>query len=107
MSLDEATLAALRLLKRSPDDVPVSVLEKPSVRERDVFVLLAEYKTDREIAEHLFLSHRTVERHVGSILAKLDVKNRRQAAALGAPRRTSQPFTSRFRNPGRRSPVAP
>lgn len=75
---------------RAPDDVPVSVLEKRPARERDVFVLLAEYKTDRELAEHPFLSHRTVEHHVGSILAKLDVKNRREAAAPGASRRVVQ-----------------
>ncbi|MBL8127551.1 MAG: tetratricopeptide repeat protein [Chloroflexia bacterium] len=92
LSLDEAALAALRLLTRSADDVPVSVLEKLSARERDVFVLLAEYRTDREIAERLFLSHRTVERHVGSILAKLEVKNRREAAALGSTRRTGEPL---------------
>lgn len=89
MSLDEAAIEALRLLKRSAKDVPESVLDKLSMRERDVFVLMAQYKTDREIAEQLFLSHRTVERHVGSILAKLDVKNRREAAALGARRHAS------------------
>lgn len=89
MLLDEAALEALRLLKRSAGDVPVDVLDKLSVRERDVFVLVAEYKTDREIAEQLFLSHRTVERHVGSILAKLEVKNRREAAALASNRRVS------------------
>ncbi|MEZ4562360.1 MAG: tetratricopeptide repeat protein [Thermomicrobiales bacterium] len=94
MSLDEAALAALRLVKRSADDVPVNLLEKLSAREREVFVLLAEYKTDREIAEQLFLSHRTVERHVGSILAKLEVKNRRAAAALGASRRASQALSA-------------
>jgi DNA-binding NarL/FixJ family response regulator len=89
MSLDEAALDALRLLKPPAAAAPLDVQEKLSAREREVFVLLSEYKTDREIAERLFLSHRTVERHVGSILAKLEVKNRREAAALGALRRAS------------------
>jgi predicted ATPase/DNA-binding CsgD family transcriptional regulator len=87
LTLDEAAIEALRLLQRQAEDVPLAVLEKLSSREREVFLLLSEYKTDREIAEKLFLSHRTVERHVGSILAKLELKNRREAAALGALRR--------------------
>lgn len=89
LSLDEAAIEALRLLQREPEAAPQGVLEKLSTRERQVFLLIAEYKTDREIAEQLFLSHRTVERHVGSILAKLEVKNRREAATLGARRHAS------------------
>lgn len=89
MSLDETALAALRLLKRPEAPAPSDVLQKLSAREREVFALLSEYMTDREIAERLFLSHRTVERHVGSILVKLEVKNRREAAALGSLRRAS------------------
>jgi DNA-binding NarL/FixJ family response regulator len=86
LSLDDLALDALRLLKRPADVTPLSMLEKLSAREQEVFTLLTEYLTDREIAERLFLSHRTVERHVGSILEKLGVKNRREAAALGTQR---------------------
>lgn len=52
-----------------------------SPREIDVLALLAEHLSDKEIAERLFLSPRTVERHVGNILAKLEAPNRRLAAA--------------------------
>jgi DNA-binding CsgD family transcriptional regulator len=45
-------------------------------RERDVLRLLAERKTDQEIAAALFLSRRTVNWHVRSILAKLDAPSR-------------------------------
>jgi DNA-binding NarL/FixJ family response regulator len=86
LSLDDLALDALRLLKRPADVTPLSMLEKLSAREQEVFTLLTQYLTDREIAERLFLSHRTVERHVGSILEKLGVKNRREAAALGTQR---------------------
>jgi len=48
-------------------------------RERDVLRLLAEAYTDREIAEALYLSPRTVSWHVGTILAKLGASSRRDA----------------------------
>jgi DNA-binding NarL/FixJ family response regulator len=51
-----------------------------SAREREVLALLAEGLTDREIGERLGISPRTVETHVGSLLSKLGVRNRAQAA---------------------------
>jgi excisionase family DNA binding protein len=50
-------------------------------RERDVLRLLAESRTDREIAEALYLSPRTVSWHVSTILAKLGATSRRDAIA--------------------------
>lgn len=49
-------------------------------REVDVLRLLSEGLTDRETAEALTLSTRTVETHVGNILRKLQVRNRAEAA---------------------------
>lgn len=43
--------------------------------------LIAEGKTDREIADKLFISVRTVGYHVGNILNKTAVANRTEAAA--------------------------
>jgi DNA-binding NarL/FixJ family response regulator len=43
--------------------------------------LLGQGLTDPQIAEHLFLSPRTVESHVASLRRKLDAANRRDAAA--------------------------
>jgi DNA-binding CsgD family transcriptional regulator len=51
-------------------------------RECEVLILLADGKSDHEIADALFISHRTVNAHVASILAKLGVASRRAAAAL-------------------------
>jgi DNA-binding CsgD family transcriptional regulator len=51
-------------------------------REREILSLLCQRLTDPEIAERLFLSPRTVEKHVGKIFAKLGVASRREAAAF-------------------------
>ena len=52
-----------------------------SGRELEVLRYLATGLTDREIAERLGISPRTVETHVGSVLHKLSVKNRAEAAS--------------------------
>lgn len=56
------------------------VLGPLSAREREVLRHLAAGLTDREIGERLGISPRTVETHVGSILHKLNVRNRAEAA---------------------------
>lgn len=51
-------------------------------READVLVLVAEGLTNRVIAKRLYLSVRTVEKHVERLLAKTDTSSRAQLAAL-------------------------
>jgi DNA-binding NarL/FixJ family response regulator len=51
-----------------------------SPREEEVLRHIAEGGTDREIAEALGISPRTIGRHVGSVLDKLGVRNRAEAA---------------------------
>jgi DNA-binding CsgD family transcriptional regulator len=53
-------------------------------RERDALRLLAAGKTDRQIADALFVSRRTAEWHVRNVLGKLGAANRAEAAALAA-----------------------
>ncbi len=49
-------------------------------REREVVRLVAQGRTNRDIATELFISEKTVKTHVSHILAKLDLKDRTQLA---------------------------
>jgi DNA-binding CsgD family transcriptional regulator/tetratricopeptide (TPR) repeat protein len=53
-------------------------------RQREVLDLMTEGLTNAEIGARLFLSERTVDHHVGSVLAKLGVDSRREAVRLAA-----------------------
>ena len=53
-----------------------------SERELQVLSLVAEGKTNKEIAEQIFLSEKTVRNYVSSILAKLNLSNRAEATAF-------------------------
>ena len=57
-----------------------SALSLLSSRETEVLAHLAEGLTDREIADALVISPRTVESHVSNVLRKLGVRNRAEAA---------------------------
>lgn len=57
-------------------------------QERKILLLVAEGKTNKEIAGEIFLSDKTVKNYVSSILAKLNLERRAQAAAFVANRRT-------------------
>jgi predicted ATPase/DNA-binding CsgD family transcriptional regulator len=56
---------------------------KLSPREADVLRLIAAGRSNREIAAELFISVRTVERHIENLYRKLDVHNRADAVAIG------------------------
>jgi DNA-binding CsgD family transcriptional regulator len=60
------------------DSRPREVLSR---REQEVARLVAQGRTNRQIAEQLVLSERTVEAHLAHICAKLDVRSRVQVAA--------------------------
>jgi DNA-binding NarL/FixJ family response regulator len=59
-----------------------AVLETLTKREREVLRQIASGLTNRQIAERLCLSPKTVERHQNNIFEKLGVANRTQAALL-------------------------
>ncbi len=58
-------------------------------QEQKILLLVAEGKTNKEIAADVFLSDKTVKNYVSSILSKLNLQRRAQAAAYIAKRRGS------------------
>jgi LuxR family transcriptional regulator of spore coat protein len=48
-------------------------------REREVFELLVQDKTTKDIAQQLFISEKTVRNHISNVMQKLNVKGRSQA----------------------------
>jgi DNA-binding NarL/FixJ family response regulator len=77
-------VAAAVMAEPSPPN-PVPILGGLTARELEVLRLLVEGKSDRAIAEALFVSRHTAANHVASILGKLGVPAR--AAAAWAVRR--------------------
>ena len=48
-------------------------------REREVFELLIQNKSSKQIADELFISEKTVRNHISNVMQKLDVKGRAMA----------------------------
>ena len=86
--LDPAVTGTLlnRLRNPSSPDPRVSSL---SVRDREILDLIAEGLTNRQIGEHLFLAEKTVKNYVSTLLSKLNMQRRTQAAVFGAEMRQS------------------
>jgi DNA-binding NarL/FixJ family response regulator len=87
--LDPAVTARVleRLRKGDEEDERVARLTD---QERKILDLIAEGMTNRQIAERLFLAEKTVKNYVSSILSKLEVARRAEAAAYLA-RHTTTP----------------
>lgn len=73
----EASAALVRARSRAD---AVAGLDALTAREREVLAQIAEGRTNRQIARLLQMSEKTVKTHVSSVLAKLGVADRTQAA---------------------------
>ena len=65
-----------RFVRRSPAQEPARQLDRLSAREREVLALVGAGRSNGEIAGDLFLGEATVKTHIGSILAKLGLRDR-------------------------------
>ncbi|MEZ4564360.1 MAG: response regulator transcription factor [Thermomicrobiales bacterium] len=87
-ALSQQLERALEVLERSAEP-PAPCATEPghpwaniSPREREVLALVAEGRSNKAIAEALFVSPNTVKTHVAALLTKLEVESRVQLAAL-------------------------
>lgn len=68
-------------VRRAAKEEEASAFAELTQQEKHVLILVSEGKTNREIAKELYLGEGTVRNYVSSILAKLNVSNRAEAAA--------------------------
>lgn len=81
--LDPAvTQRVFQEVRRAVKEEEASAFANLSQQEKHVLLLVSEGKTNREIAKALFLGEGTVRNYVSSILSKLGVSNRAEAAAF-------------------------
>jgi non-specific serine/threonine protein kinase len=87
-SLDEASEFLSLITPPAPPSEPRGAAYNAELtrRERDVLRLLVAGRSDKEIAEALFVGTRTVQSHAENIYAKLGVRNRHEATAVAVRR---------------------
>jgi two-component system response regulator DevR len=78
---------------RTSASAPADPMAQLSEQERRILALIAEGKTNREIAAEVYLSDKTVKHYVSNILAKLQLSRRSEAAAFWARHAGSRPAT--------------
>jgi DNA-binding NarL/FixJ family response regulator len=86
-AVTERVLERVRRIASGQGNDELSVL---TPQERKILMLVAEGKTNKQIAADVFLSDKTVKNYVSSILSKLNLERRAQAAAFVADQRADR-----------------
>ncbi len=91
-ALPEEIISALKLIQKGKHYIDPEIMEKYfegqsrglfnvlTPREKEILYILAQGLSNKEIAEKLYISETTVKKHIGSILLKLQLRDRTQAA---------------------------
>ena len=88
--LDPAVTArVLERLRSGPEEDPR--LKNLTDQERRILEHIAQGKTNRQIGEEMFLAEKTVKNYVSSLLAKLGMQRRTQAAVFAATLESERP----------------
>jgi two-component system response regulator DevR len=87
----EVTQSVLNRLRKIGDQVKDDKLARLSPREERILSLVARGLTNRQIGETLLVAEKTVRNHLSSILAKLEVSRRAEAAAYHARHSVPRP----------------
>jgi DNA-binding NarL/FixJ family response regulator len=82
-AVTQKVLERVRKANERKEDDPLDALTD---QEHKILVLIADGKTNKEIASEVFLSDKTVKNYVSSILNKLNLRRRSEAAAFIARR---------------------
>ena len=86
--LDPAlTAAVLERLRKPPPNQEDPLYESLTEQERRILDLIAEGKTNRQIAEQMYLAEKTVKNYVSGLLRKLGMERRTEAAVYALGRR--------------------
>lgn len=78
----QVTQRVVHRIREQPQDDPA--LAQLTDQERRILLLIAEGLTNRQIAERMFLAEKTVKNYVSSLLAKLGMERRTQAAVFAS-----------------------
>lgn len=81
------TRRLLERMRSKPAGEDAGELNALTKQEKKVLALIAEGKTNREIAKTIYLSEKTVRNYVSNILAKLNLSNRAEAAVYAVRHR--------------------
>ena len=80
--LDDRSTAALLAKLRNEKQTEKDPLAELTHQEREVFALIGEGLTNRQIAGRMFLAEKTIKNYVSRILGKLDMQRRTQVAVM-------------------------
>lgn len=90
----ELTIQLIADMTKTPTTEPDNGLETLSSREQEVLTLLAEGFSNKQIAQHLYLSVRTVGNHLNSVYGKLNVHSRTEAALIAVQNNLAQKLSN-------------